>query len=246
MSRWRLTLVIHQTLQPTAKEADLPPDASYLLGFVPVLKQYAAAAKLHSIWLKHQPQYLALIDQYHDPVARMITSTDTYLRMPFSGYAGRSYTVYLDPMAAPGEVNSRNYQQDAFYIVVSPANNNVHIDELRHTYLHFVLDPLIARRATALARLKPILTAIQKAPMADEYKHDPGLLVIESLIRAIEARTPSDPKLPEKERTAMVNRDEAEGFVLTGYFYDQLKLFEKETTGLQEYVPGLAARYGCS
>ena len=222
---------------PTAKEADLPPDASYLLGFVPVLKQYAAAAKLHSIWLKHQPQYLALIDQYHDPVAHMITSTDTYLRMPFSGYAGRSYTVYLDPMAAPGEVNSRNYQQDAFYIVVSPANNNVHMVELRHTYLHFVLDPLIARRATALARLKPILTAIQKAPMADEYKHDPGLLVIESLIRAIEARTPSDPKLPEKERTAMVNRDEAEGFVLTGYFYEQLKLFEKETTGLQDMFP---------
>ena len=222
---------------PKVKDADLPPDASYLLGFVTVLKPYAAAARLHSIWLKHQPQYLALIDQYHDPVAHMISSTDTYLRMPSAGYAGRSYTVYMDPMAAPGEVNSRNYQQDIFYVVVSPANNNIHMDDLRHTYLHFVLDPLIARRATALARLQPILAAVQKAPMADEYKQDTGLLVIESLIRAIEARTPSDPKLPEKDRIAMVNQDEAEGFVLTNYFYDQLKVFEKENTGLKDSFP---------
>ncbi len=223
--------------EPTSKEADLPPDASYLLGFVPVLKQYSVAAKLHAIWLKHQPQYQSLIDQYHDQVARMITSTDTYLRMPLGGYVGRSYTVYLEPLAAPGEVNSRNYRADYFYLVVSPANDSIHIDGLRHTYLHFVLDPLIERRATALARLKPILIAVQKAPMADEYKQDAGLLVIESLIRAIEARTPSDPKLPEKERVAMVNQDQAEGFVLTEYFYDQLKQFEKEDTGLKDAFP---------
>ena len=167
----------------------------------------------------------------------MITSTDTYLRMPLGGYVGRSYTVYLDPMAAPGEVNSRNYRADYFYLVVSPTNDSIHIDGLRHTYLHFVLDPLIERRATALARLKPILIAVQKAPMADEYKQDAGLLVIESLIRAIEARTPSDPKLPEKERMAMVNQDQAEGFVLTEYFYDQLKQFEKEDTGLKDAFP---------
>jgi tetratricopeptide (TPR) repeat protein len=222
---------------PKAQEADLPPDASYLLGFVPVLKHYAAAARLHSIWLKHQPEYQGLINQYHDQVARMITSTDTYLRMPFAGYTGRSYTVYLEPMAAPGEVNSRNYQGDYFYLVVSPAGNNIHMDDLRHTYLHFVLDPLIAKRATALARLKPILAAAQKAPMAEEYKEDAGLLVIESLIRAIEARAPSDPKLPEKERIAMVDRDQAEGFVLTDYFYDQLKQFEKESTGLKDAFP---------
>ena len=222
---------------PKAKEADLPPDASYLLGFVPVLKHYSAAAKLHSIWLKHQPQYTALVDQFHDPVARMITSTDTYLRMPSAGYLGRSYTVFLDPMAAPGDVNSRNYQGDYFYLVVSPASNNIPMEDLRHTYLHFVLDPLIAKRATTLARLKPVLVSVQKAPMAEEYKTDAGLLVIESLIRAIEARTPGDPKMPEKDRLAMVNRDQAEGFVLTDYFYEQLKLFEKENTGLNAAFP---------
>jgi tetratricopeptide (TPR) repeat protein len=222
---------------PKAKEADLPPDAVYVLGFVPVLKDYYAAARLHSIWSQHQPEYSALIDQYHGPVSAMINSTDEYLKMPLSGYAGRSFIVYLEPMIAPGQVNSRNYLQDFYYLVVSPAGENVHMDALRHTYLHFVLDPLLARRATSLDRLKPILLSVQTAPMAEEYKRDTGLLVIECLIRAIEARTPVDPKLSEKARLALVQRDEAEGFVLTGYFYEQLREFEKGGAGLQAAFP---------
>jgi tetratricopeptide (TPR) repeat protein len=222
---------------PKLPESDMPPDSTYVLGFVPVLKQYYAAAKMHSVWLKHQPQYLALVDEYHEPVAKMITVTDTYLRMPLAGYVGRSFTVYLEPMSAPGQVNSRNYLQDYYYLVVSPPAANLHMDAIRHTYLHFVLDPLIAKRATALLLLKPVLVPLQKAPMAEDYKEDTGLLVIECLIRAIEARTPSDPKLPAKDRQAMIQRDQAEGFVLTGYFYEQLRNFEKETTGLQYAFP---------
>jgi hypothetical protein len=222
---------------PRVKEADMPPDSTYVLGFVPLLKQYYVAANLHSIWLRHQAEYLALIDRYHEPVAHMITSTDTYLRMPLSGYMGRSFTVYLEPMAAPGQVNSRNYLQDYYYLVISPSGDNTHMEALRHTYLHFVLDPLITKRATALQRLKPVLVAVQKAPMAEDYKLDPGLLVVECLIRAIEARVPLDSKLPEKERQALLQRDEAEGFIFTKFFYDQLKVFEKENIGLQDAFP---------
>lgn len=222
---------------PEVAEADLPPDAAYVLGFVPLLKNYYRAANLHSIWLKHQPEYLALIDQYHQPVAHMIQSTDLYLRLPMSGFAGRSFTVYLEPMTAPGQVNSRNYLQDFYYLVISPAATNLHMDALRHTYLHFVLDPLLARRGTTLDRLEPILKAVQRAPMSNEYKRDMGLLVIECLIRAIEARTPPDGKMPEKERQALVQQDEAQGFVLTGYFYHQLRDFEKGSAGLQDAFP---------
>ncbi len=225
------------TFAPKYPEADLPPDAGYVLGFVPLLRQYATAAKLHSVWLGHRSQYAALINEYHDPVAKLISSTDTYLRIPMSGYLGRTYTVYLEPMAAPGEVNSRNYQSDYFYVVVSPSNNAIHMDQVRHTYLHFVLEPLLAKRATALGRLKPILTAVQKAPMAPEYKTDTGLLVIESLIRAIEVRIPLNPKPNDKERESIIEKDEAEGFVLTRYFYDQLKDFEKESIGLKDAFP---------
>ncbi len=222
---------------PKLSESDLPPDAAYVLGFVPRVARYYSAANLRAIWLKHQREYLALIDQYHVPVAQMITSTDNYLRMPMSGFAGRSYTVYLEPMSAPGQVNSRNYNEDFYYLVVSPAANNLHMDALRHTYLHFVLEPLVNRRGTSLDRLKPILLAVQRAPMSEEYKNDTGLLVIECLIKAVEARTPADPKLPDKDRLALVQKDEAQGFVLTGYFYNQLRDFEKGGTGLQTAFP---------
>jgi tetratricopeptide (TPR) repeat protein len=222
---------------PKIKESDLPPDATYILGFVPLLQSYYKAADLHAIWLKHQPQYMELIDQYHAPFSQMISSTDNYLRMPMSGYAGRSFTVYLEPMSAPGQVNSRNYLQDYYYVVVSPTAGNLHMDALRHTYLHFVLDPLIAKRATSLERLQPILKSVQAAPMSEEYKTDIGLLVMECLIRALEARTPSDPKLSDKDRYALIQRDEAEGFVLTGYFYNELRDFEKANLGLENAFP---------
>ena len=222
---------------PKLKEADIPPDAGYVLGFLPLLQRYYTVAKLHSVWLKHEPQYNALIDQFHGPVSQMINSTDNFLRMPMSGYSGRAFTVYFEPMAAPGQVNSRNYLQDFYYLVVSPAGDNIHMESLRHTYLHFVLDPLIAKRATTLQRLDPILLSVQTAPMSEDYKRDMGLLVLECLIRAIEARNPMNPKMPEKDRADLVERDEKEGFVLTGYFYNQLHEFEKAGTGLQDAFP---------
>jgi tetratricopeptide (TPR) repeat protein len=223
--------------KPKLAEADLPPDAAYVLGFVPLVQSYYKAANLHAIWMKHQPEYEGLIDQYHKPVSAMITATDSYLRMPLSGFAGRSFTVYLEPMTAPGQINSRNYLQDFYYVVISPAAAKLHMDALRHTYLHFVLDPLILHRGTTLERLQPILVPLQRAPMAEEYKTDIGLLVTECLIRAIEARTPADPKLPERDRLALVEKDEAQGFILTHYFYEQLRDFEKAGTGLQTAFP---------
>ncbi len=222
---------------PKWSEADMPDDAAYVLGFLPLLKTYAAAAKLHSIWLKYEPQYEELIEHYHDPVEKMITATDVYLRMPLAIDPGRSYTIYLEPMISPGQVNSRDYRDELYYMVISPQGDNIHIEQLRHAYLHFVLDPLIAKRATTLERLKPMLTSVQRAPMADVYKEDVGLLIIESLIRAIEARTPLDPRLPETDRQAIIKRAESEGFILTSYFYDQLRNFEKQEAGLKDAFP---------
>ncbi len=222
---------------PKWQEADMPDDAAYVLGFLPVLKTYAAAANLHAIWLKHQPEYDGLIERYHEPVAKMITATDVYLRMPLAIDPGRSYTMYLEPMISPGQVNSRDYRDELYYMVISPQGDNIHIEQLRHAYLHFVLDPLIAKRATALDRIKPILTSLQSAPMAEVYKEDVGLLVIESLIRAIEARMPLDGKPSDQDRQAIIKRAESEGFIFASYFYDQLRTFEKGETGLKDAFP---------
>src|SRR5690606_15202085 len=106
---------------------------------------------------------------------------------PISGYLGRSFSVLVEPLAAPGQVNSRNYGVD-YSIVLSPEGEELALDAIRHTYLHFVLDPLMMKRAYMMRRLEPLLVEVQPAPMARVYKSDVGLLTTESIVHAIEAR----------------------------------------------------------
>lgn len=218
---------------PTLKESDLPPDASYVLGLLPLLQRFYEQAGLHAIWLTHQPQYEALIEQLHRPVANMILMTEVYLKLPSSGYLGRRLTVYVEPMAAPGQVNARNYVAD-YFVVAAPENGALRMNDIRHAYLHYVLDPMALKRANVMKRLEPLLEAVKQAPMEDAFKHDMALLVTESLIRAIEARTLQSGKAGETERRQMVEADVDEGFVLTRYFYDALAQFEKSPLGLRD------------
>jgi tetratricopeptide (TPR) repeat protein len=217
-------------------EADLPPDATYVRGFVPLLQTYYQHAKLHAIWQAHQPEYEQMVAQFHDPVSKMILATEIYLKLPISGYVGRKFTVFLEPLAAPGQVNARNYGSD-YFMVVSPENGSLRMGDIRHVYLHYVLDPFALKRANAMKRLEPLLATVQQAPMDDSYKQDVSLLVTESLIRAIEARTLRDNKATEAQRREYVEAAVEEGFVLTQHFYEQLVEFEKTPQSLRNAYP---------
>ncbi len=221
--------------KPRIKEADLPPDAAYVLGFVPLVAQFYKSVHLHSIWTSVQPRYEAINEKLHDPLANMILATDVYLKMPISGYVGRQFVVIVEPMAGPGQVNARTYGDD-YYLVTAPVDGNLPMEQVRHTYLHFVLDPLSQKRASTMKRLEPILALVQKAPLDEVYKRDVALLMTESLIRAIEARTIPG-KNAEAKRQEKVTHDMAEGFVLTKFFYDSLVKFEAEPTGLKDAFP---------
>jgi len=215
------------------READLPPDAAYVVGVLPPLRRFYQQADLGPIWRKHLGDYEELIGRYQAPVARMITLTNIYLKMPESHYLGRQFTIYLEPLAAPGQVNSRNFGSD-YYMVVAPEGGELRMAEIRHTYLHYLLDTLTLKRANTLKALDPLLGSVKRAPMAEAYKYDTALLVTECLIRAIEARTLQDGKAPEAEKRKLVESATREGFILTGYFYDALGSFEKGPTGLKD------------
>lgn len=220
-------------------EADLPPDASFVLGIASPLQRMYAEANLHNIWLKHQPEYNALIRQYHEPMREMITALSQYLRLQQSSYLGRNFTIYLEPLIGPSLANSRNYRADYFF-VVSPTAANLKMHEIRHTYLHFILDPLAYKRGTDMNRIRPLLASIKNAPLDDSYKEDPTLLVTESLIQAIEARTLPLQKGQEGAREEAVKKAESEGYILTQYFYDRLLAFEKSDQGFdQAYIDWL-------
>lgn len=214
------------------KEADLPPDASFALGILSPLERMYEAANLHGIWLKHKSDYDALLEQYHEPLRKMISTTDLYLRLPVSGSTARGFVIYLEPLIGPSLTNSRNYNIE-YYFVASPDGENLKIDKIRHTYLHFLLDNLTQKRANQLRRIEPLLNTVKAAPMDNSFKTDMSLLTIESLIQAVEVRLTPIGKDEELKHEQAVQNAMAQGYILTKYFYDQLKVFETSETGLE-------------
>jgi tetratricopeptide (TPR) repeat protein len=213
-------------------EADLPPDAAHVLGVIPLLQKFYKSAGMAALWQKHRAEYESLVQQYHDALASTITETDLYLKIPFTNYAGQRFAVYLEPMLSPATVASRNYGSQ-YLVVLSPGKEGkLKTAEVRHTYLHFVLDPFAQAHGTSLKRLEPLLEDIRTAPLDRSFKEDVALMVNECLIRAIETRTAIS-RNNERAREAYVQRSVQEGFVLTRYFYDALANFEKESTGLK-------------
>jgi tetratricopeptide (TPR) repeat protein len=235
-----VSLALHLTPPPfslTIKQGDLPPDALNLVGFLPFLQSFYDAAGLHAVWSRHQAEYDALVARLHDPVAEMIFRNDLYLKLAFSGYAGRRFLVFVEPMGLPSQVNARNYRDD-YFLVITPGQAPLRMEEIRHTYLHYVLDPLALKSAGALKRLDPLRELAQHSALDESYKQDTSLLVIESLIRAIEARTlpveSQDPKALEVARAASAQSAMEQGFVLAGYFNEALREFEKDPIGIRD------------
>src|SRR5581483_6056003 len=183
----------------TIRESDLPPDSQNVLGYLPVLQKFYETAHLHDLWKKYQPQYEAYVDRFHDQVANMILSTDAYLRLAISGYVSRGFSLYIEPLVAPGEVNARNYGVN-YMMLIAPDHGALKMEPVKHTYLHYTLDPLVLKRYNRMTPLKPILQTVQNAPLDEKFKTDIALLVTESVIRAVEIRTEPMIRVPNEDK----------------------------------------------
>ncbi|MBZ5598297.1 MAG: tetratricopeptide repeat protein [Acidobacteriia bacterium] len=220
-------------LTPRVRDTELPPDATAVFGFLPLMQKFYQVAGLHAIWERHREAYSALTERYHEPLSKMLFDTEIYLKLPSSGYLGHQFTVYLDPMGAPGQTNARNYGPDYFVVISAGKGSSLKVEQIRHTYLHYLLDPLALKYPATLKRLEPLLDAVKTAPMDESFKNDISLLVTECLIRAIEARTGPMGKASEEARDQAVEASMEQGFILTGYYYDALVQFEKDPAGLR-------------
>jgi tetratricopeptide (TPR) repeat protein len=216
---------------------------------------------MHGIWLVVHPIYDKEADLLHDPLSKMIVSTNLYLKMPAETYNGRRFIVVIEPMLSPRTINARIYGTD-YVVVVSPVNGTVRMSDVRHTYLHYVIEPLLYFRTNALARTQPILKEIHDAPLEFRYRSDTVVLTVECLIKAIEARI-MDTGIPEYKIPANVDRSElpryererlayqqkvdavryatmrhdmTQGFVLTQYFYEEMIKFEKDPVSLKDIM----------
>ena len=161
---------------PRVKEDELPPDAVPIGGFGALLEKFYDRAGLHAIWERHRAHYAALVDRYHVPLAKMVFDTDIYLKMQSGGFLGRTFTVYLDFMGDPSEANARNYGTD-YDVVVFPSPDPSAVDplkmpQIRHAYLHYLLDPMADRHPSAIKRIEPLLQAVKRAPLEESFKKD--------------------------------------------------------------------------
>jgi tetratricopeptide (TPR) repeat protein len=252
-------------LNPAVEENELPPDSTQIVNVLPLLRTFAEDINLHTIWITHRAEYEALVEKVHDPLTKAILDTNIYLRLPVSSYDGRRFLVLLEPMLAPATTNARIYGSD-YIVVASPSGNPlgaVHMDQIRHTYLHYEIEPLVYARASAMDRLLPLLKTVQNAPLEFTYKSDISAFITENLIKAVEAQTMDTgtpkPKRPsqikqrsditnyEAELTAwerqaeavrrkQVDLDVRQGWVLASYFYDKLGQMEKDGVSIKEDI----------
>lgn len=222
---------------PKVKEDEMPPDAGPIAGFGALLERFYEKAELHSVWERHRANYAALVERYHIPLAKMVFDTDIYLKLQSGGYLGKTFTIYLDFMGDPSEANARNYGSD-YYVVVFPSPDATSVDplkmpQIRHAYLHYLLDPMAEKHFTAIKRLDPLLQSVKRAPLDENFKTDISLLVTECLVRAIEIRTLGTKQTAEAMRQQAVDDAVKQGYILTRYFYTALVGFEKDPAGLR-------------
>jgi hypothetical protein len=214
---------------------ELPPDASALEGLPPLIARFYRDAGIAGLWRQVQPAYEQVIARYHEPVTRALFQVTGYLRAPTSGYMGRRFQIYVDLLGAPNQIQNRAYRDD-YYVVVTPSPEP-QVDDIRHQYLHYLLDPLATKYSENLTKKKAVGDYALGAPyLEDYYKSDFLLLATECLIKAIESRLTPGP--PEKKQ-ALVRQALLEGFVLTPHFAEQLPVYEKQEQAMRLYFPEL-------
>jgi tetratricopeptide (TPR) repeat protein len=214
---------------------ELPPDAMRLEGLQALLARFYKEAGIAALWDKAQPAFDQVIARYHAPVLAAINEVNAYLRTSNTAPLGTRFQIYVDQLAAPGQVQTRSFRND-YYVVVTPSAEP-QVENIRHAYLHFMLDPLAVRYANELDSKGGLLDYALGAPSLDSYyKEDFQRLASECLVKAVEARL-----APPAARQARVDEALREGFVVTPAFADALAAYEKQEQSLRFYYRDLVA-----
>ena len=211
--------------------SDLPPDAKAVSGLLPLLRAYYGEANLQELWRELQPRYEAAQLRYSTLVRQAIVVTDAYFRFPEGGYLGRTFRIDLDLLGLPEQEQARIYGFNYYLVITASAQPKV--DEIRHQYLHFLLDPLAAKYAAEINQKSRLQTIAFHAPaLAASFKGDFPLLISECLIHAAELRLDKRPPAEAEKSLADLTLS---GLILVRYFYESLTAFEKQDASMTAY-----------
>ncbi len=225
-------------LKAALREELLPPDARSVVGFADLVRQFYEKANIEKRWSEVEPQYRKAIDQLGPALREMIVRTDAYLRLPLGRFGPRSLAIYVELAAPVNTVNFRSYQ-DNYYVVLG-GSPNPQLDQVRHAYLHYQLDNLMATFIPKIEGSGTMLNLVARSQGVDPlYASDFRVLATESLIRAAELHMDRVPGARAKESIDMYYRS---GLLLTPYFYEALNRFEQlEAGGIRDYFSEMIA-----
>jgi tetratricopeptide (TPR) repeat protein len=214
----------------------LPADVLSIDGFQDVLANFYRDARLSEKWWSIEPERAHEVELAEPGVRRIVLVTSAYLREVIKPVGNRTFTIYLEPLVGE-ETNFRNYG-DHYYLVSGRAST-LPMDQVRHAYLHFLLDTLPLRDRKLVAQKDALLRIAASAPrLPVEYQNDFIGLFDECLIKAVELRL--DKPSPEKLEAALHEND-ADGFILVRPIVAQLQKFEKSMPAMDLYFPDLVA-----
>jgi hypothetical protein len=216
------------------RREDLPPDALALEGFNEVLANFYREAQLDQLWQFYQRDYETGVEFYSAPLSEITFTVTSYLREIIKSNSPRSFSLYVEPLAGR-KTNFRNYG-DHYELVVSPTHDPP-LEDIRHAFLHFLLDPMAIRYRTEAARASPLLEYAAHAPrLPVEFHDDYSAFFDECLVRAVELRLRH---LAPADLASEIDQAENSGYVLVRPIYAGLSGFEKSEPAMSYYLPEL-------
>jgi hypothetical protein len=215
-------------------EDALPPEAVALEDFQPLLAAFYQEADLGARWKKIEPEYETLAGSYRSIVRGTVVKTNAYLREVVGARNGRSFIVYVEPLAG-SRTNFRNLGDK--YAVVVGARPSESADLIQHAYLHFMLDPLVLQDRNNLQSKSAILDIAARAPqLPEEYRTDFVSYVDECVVKSVELRLR---ELPAAEQERVLKQDDESGFVMVRPLVAGLAKFEKDNPSMTYYLADL-------
>ena len=219
--------------QYQVKEDQLPPEVLQIQGFREILANFYREVRLDRTWAQFQQAYDNATERFNYPVRQIVTTANGYLREILKPN-GRTFIVYLEPLV--GNRNILRNSGDQYSIVIG-FTQDVPEDQIRHAYLHFILDPLTLQYRKEIQTKSALLNVAALAPgLPVEYHDDFLSFADECLIQAVELRLSN--LSSAKLESALQNADKS-GFILVRPIVQQLQKFEAAGPSISYYFPDL-------
>src|ERR1017187_452064 len=122
------------------RDVEIPPDALPLRQLSPLLAAFYKEANIEDLWKRSQPAIEQYLARYHEPVTNAVLEVNGYLGQMTSGFKYRRLQIFIELQGAANQIQTRRYSAN-YTIVVTPSPDTRTFD-IRHAYLHYLLDPL--------------------------------------------------------------------------------------------------------